>query len=301
MKPLLDKKCAANPEFKALRRGQVKIPGEKVLKTSKTSSVKGTKKVPIPTPLPIVDIHNFKSVFDDKTPKLLGSGSMAQVTAFLKKYRHPKTPVYALVQTLEHSITLADVEELIRNDKDQQIDLKSPAPVDGELPEVILCVLSLATSIATPVQDFMSSPHTDTPAKTDLTGDQVPPMTSWGGSQGQVALNRLGASSAESRTYVDEVMSPDSDHLVIVSPSLVISDHTEKDRDLLEIQGGKEDEIFKIPDFLLVKLPQKSPCIESHTFEQEYQAFVLQPSQPGVVLETPDGLVEFEIGVLTDQ
>lgn len=156
MKPLLDKKHAANPEFKALQRGQVKIPGGKGVENFKKSLVKGTKKVPIPTPLPIVDKHNFKSVFDDKTPKLLGSGSMAQVTAFLKKYRHPKTPVYAPVQTLEHSITLADVEEVIRNDKDHQIDLKSPAPVDGELPEVILCVLSLATSIAIPVQDFMS-------------------------------------------------------------------------------------------------------------------------------------------------
>ena len=299
MKPLLDKKRAAMPQLKAPSWPRVRAPEENVIKTAKTNPKK-SKKLPIPTPPPIIDRHNFKSVFDDKTPKLLGAGSMAQVTNFLKRYKKPVGPVYAPIQTPEHSITLSDVKEVIRNDKDHPIDLKSPAYIEGDLQGIILHVLSPASSLPTPTQEFQGSPQPGTPDRIHLS-NQVSGMSSWDQAQGQEQVtSEATVIRTENSTYTDEVMSPDSDRLVIASPSSVCSD-------LAESQGGYElrDEepapVFKVPEVPLVKLPPKLQLDKGRTFEQEYREFVSQPPRQGVLLDTPNGPVEFEIGVMTER
>ena len=209
-------------------------------------------------------------------------------------------PVYAPIQTPEHSITLSDVEEVIKNDKDHPIDLKSRAYIEGDLSGIILHVLSPASSLATPTQEFPGSPQTGTPDRIHLSS-QVSGMSSWDQAQGQGQVtSEATVIRTENSTYTDEVMSPDSDRLVIVSPSSVCSD-------LAEPQGGYElsDEptapVFKVPEVPLVKLPSKLQLDKGRTFEQEYREFVSQPPRPGVLLDTPNGPVEFEIGVMTER
>ena len=297
MKPLLDKKRAAAPQLKAPSCRRVRAPEDNVIKTAKTNPNK-VKKLPLPTPPPVVDCHNFKSIFDDKTPKLLGAGSMAQVTTFLKKYRKPATPVYAPIQTPEHSITLSDVEEVIKNDKDHPIDLKSPAHVEGDLPGIILHVPSPASSLATPTHEFPCSPQTETLEKSRL-NDQVSSVSSWGLSQGQVT-SETRVTRTECSTYTDEVMSPDSDRLVIASLNSVCSDQPGSQGEC-ELIHEPTDQVFKVPQVPLVKLPQRLQNDKNRTFEQEYREFVPQLPRPGVLLDTPNGPVEFEIGVMTER
>ena len=222
---------------------------------------------------------------------------MAKVTSFLKKYRKPATLVYAPIQTPEHSITLSDVEEVIKNDKDHPIDLKSPAHVEGDLPGIIH-VPSPASSLATPTHEFPCSPQTETLEKNCLS-DQISSVSSWGRSQGQVT-SQTCVRRTENSTYTDEVMSPDSDHLMIASPTSVCSDQPGSQGEC-ELIDESTDQVFKVPQVPLVKLPSKLQTDKNCTFEQEYREFVSQPPRPGVLLDTPNGPVEFEIGVMTER
>ena len=95
----------------------------------KTSNGKETlhPKPPIETRSKMFDKHNFCSIFTNKTPRI-ESHNQAKLIDFVSEHRGvqpkitPNPPVYGPIPTPEHTITLADVEDVILQDRHDRVE-----------------------------------------------------------------------------------------------------------------------------------------------------------------------------------